>query len=29
MVLNKKYKPDTGQRRRVLETFAWITHDKP
>ena len=29
MVLNKKYKPDTGQRRHVLQTFAWITHDKP
>ena len=28
MVLNKKYKPDSGQRRRVLETFAWITGDK-
>lgn len=28
MVLNKKYKPDNGQRRRILETFAWITHDK-
>ena len=29
MVLNKKYKPDSGQRRRVLQTFAWITGDKP
>lgn len=28
MVLNKKYKPDNGQRRRILETFAWITCDK-
>lgn len=28
MILNKKYKPDRGQRRRVLETFAWITGDK-
>lgn len=28
MILNKKYKPDRGQRRRVLETFAWITDDK-
>ncbi|TPG13633.1 hypothetical protein [Sphingomonas oligophenolica] len=28
MVLNKKYAPDNGQRRRILETFAWITHDK-
>lgn len=28
MVLNKKYKPDRGQRQRVLETFAWITDDK-
>lgn len=29
MILNKKYKPDHGQRRRVLQTFAWITGDKP
>ena len=29
MILNKKYKPDNGQRRRVLQTFAWITSDKP
>lgn len=28
MILNKKYKPDNGQRRRVLQTFAWITGDK-
>ena len=29
LVLTKSYQPDTGQRRRVLETFAWITGDKP
>ncbi len=29
MIVNKKYKPDHGQRRRVLQTFAWITGDKP
>lgn len=29
MVLNKKYQPHKGQRRRVLQTFAWITGDKP
>ncbi len=28
MVINKKHKPDYGQRRRILETFAWIIHDK-
>lgn len=28
VVLNKRYKPDRGQRQRILETFAWITGDK-
>lgn len=29
LVRKKGYQPDTGQRRRVLETFAWISGDKP